>query len=46
MCKPWKINGFTISRENGEKFSDHRRRSIATKELGESDPIKENDDVI
>jgi hypothetical protein len=26
MCKPWKVNGVHIESEEGEKFSDHRRR--------------------
>jgi hypothetical protein len=28
MCKPWKVNGFATERYDGEKFSDHRRRSV------------------
>ena len=29
LCKPWKVNGIRTEREGGEKFSDHRRRTIA-----------------
>lgn len=31
-CKPWKVKGFRTGRREGEKFSDHRRRSIARSE--------------
>lgn len=27
MCKPWKVNGFRTEAREGEKFSDHRRRT-------------------
>ena len=27
MCKPWKVNGFRTGRKDGEKFSDHARRT-------------------
>jgi hypothetical protein len=33
MCKPWKVNGFATERVEGEKFSDHRRRQTAEKEV-------------
>lgn len=29
MCKFWKVNGYATERAEGEKFSDHRRRTIA-----------------
>lgn len=29
MCKPWKVNGFATERKDGEKFSDHARRTLA-----------------
>jgi len=32
LCKPWKVNGFSQSRLDGERFSDHRRRTIADRE--------------
>ncbi len=35
LCKFWKINGFATERVEGEKFSDHRRRSIAGGEIRE-----------
>jgi hypothetical protein len=28
MCKPWKVNGFSTERYDGEKFSDHKRRTL------------------
>lgn len=33
MRKLLKINGFSTERVEGEKFSDHRRRSIADEEI-------------
>ena len=33
MCKCWKVNGVRTEREDGEKFSDHRRRNAADKEI-------------
>lgn len=32
LCKPWKVNGFRTGRQDGEKFSDHRRRKAMTAE--------------
>ena len=29
MCKPWKVNGFSASSYEGEKFSDHTKRKAA-----------------
>lgn len=29
LCKPWKQNGVTTESLAGEKFSDHRRRTMA-----------------
>jgi len=29
MCKYWKVNGFRTERKEGEKFSDHKRRTSA-----------------
>lgn len=29
MCKPWKVNGVRTERPDGERFSDHRRRTVA-----------------
>ena len=29
MCKYWKINGFRTERKDGERFSDHKRRTVA-----------------
>jgi len=34
LCKPWKMTGFRTSRLEGEKFSDHRRRDAACREVG------------
>ncbi|MBP8001938.1 MAG: hypothetical protein KA314_20290 [Chloroflexi bacterium] len=28
LCKFWKVNGYQTEREDGEKFSDHRRRMV------------------
>ena len=33
LCKPWKINGVRTERLDGEKFSDHRRRSLAERDV-------------
>ena len=33
FCKPWKVNGFRTERKDGEKFSDHRRRVVAEREI-------------
>jgi hypothetical protein len=35
LCKPWKVNGFATERQNGERFSDHRRRHIADNAIAE-----------
>jgi hypothetical protein len=35
MCKPWKVNGFSTEREDGEKFTDHKRRSFASQEISQ-----------
>ena len=28
LCKPWKANGVRTERKDGERFSDHRRRTV------------------
>jgi len=33
MCKYYKVNGFPTEREGGEKFSDHKRRVFAKKDI-------------
>jgi len=33
MCKPWKMNGISKESAFAEKFSDHRRRVVARKEI-------------
>ncbi len=33
LCKPWKINGYAPERREGERFSDHRRRDAAGRQL-------------
>lgn len=33
MCKYWKVNGHRTEREDGERFSDHRRRVVADEEI-------------
>ena len=35
LCKPWKVNGFATERQNGERFSNHRRRHIAGEAIAE-----------
>ena len=35
MCKWWKVNGHSTEREDGEKFSDHRRRDAANQSVRE-----------
>lgn len=32
LCKPWKVNGFRNERQDGEPFSDHKRRFFGTQE--------------
>ena len=29
ICKHWKVNGFATERKDGEKFTDHARRTAA-----------------
>ena len=33
LCKPWKSNGVRTDRVDGERYSDHRRRSVAAEEV-------------
>ena len=35
LCKFWKLNGYATERSEGEKFSDHRRRDVAGREMRE-----------
>lgn len=35
LCKFWKVNGYATARREGEKFSDHRRRDAAAREIRE-----------
>ncbi len=35
MCKSWKINGYRTEKEEGERFSDHRRRVSAQIEIAQ-----------
>jgi hypothetical protein len=30
LCKYWKVNGYRTERLDGEKFSDYRRRRLAS----------------
>lgn len=32
-CKRWKINGYPTEKEGGERWSDHKRRAFAKKDL-------------
>ena len=36
LCKPWKVNGYSTSRQGGEAYSDHNRRITADKAITES----------
>lgn len=36
MCKFWKVNGHRTERDDGERFSDHRRRVTADIEIKEA----------
>ena len=39
MCKHWKVNGFATERKEGEKFTDHARRTAAKiDQAGEGHP--------
>ena len=38
LCKPWKVNGVSTERIDGEKFSDHRRRDAALNDMREGAP--------
>ena len=38
LCKPWKVNGYRTERQDGERFSDHRRRLAMTARVVEADP--------
>ena len=33
LCKPWKMNGTSTDRDEGEAFSDHKRRRSASEEI-------------
>ncbi len=33
LCKSWKVNGVRTERINGERFSDHRRRTMGDEYL-------------
>jgi hypothetical protein len=33
MCKPWKVNGYGKDGPGWEKFSDHKRRQNANREI-------------
>lgn len=33
MCKYWKVNGWTTSHYDGERYSDHNRRTVADDEI-------------
>lgn len=33
LCKFWKVNGYRIERSEGERFSDHKRRKHADREI-------------
>lgn len=33
LCKPWKVNGVGKDRPDSERFSDHKRRKFAKKDM-------------
>lgn len=33
MCKYWKVNGFSKTRPDAERFSDHKRRIFSEQEV-------------
>jgi hypothetical protein len=33
LCKPWKVNRYSIQRLGAERFSDHRRRVTADRDI-------------
>ena len=35
LCKPWKVNGFSKGRLDAERYSDHRRRILAEREIND-----------
>ncbi len=37
LCKPWKVNGFAKEKVDAERFSDHRRRDYADRELRQAE---------
>ncbi len=40
LSKPWKMNGWRTERADGERFSDHRRRTVAR---SEASAVREKD---
>lgn len=37
LCKPWKVNGFATESEEGERWSDHKRReAVRQSDAGEN----------
>lgn len=38
LCKFWKVNGYQTERQDGEKFSDHRRRVVADEAIAAALP--------
>lgn len=39
MCKPWKVNGHRTERPDGERFSDHKRRVLAARDVDLGEPV-------
>jgi hypothetical protein len=37
LCKGWKVNGFRTEREEGERWSDHKRREWAREQAERRD---------
>ena len=37
MCKFWKVNGFATERKEGERWSDHKRRTHLANDIKQQD---------
>lgn len=33
MCKQWKVNGYPTEKAEGERWSDHKRRTFAKNDI-------------
>ena len=46
MCKFWKVNGHRTEREDGERFSDHRRRVVADESILARDWLMPDEEIV